>query len=144
MDLMSIAIDPSKEIQGAKVEIDRETSLVVARYNNKEFRKLQAKLMDPYIRTAGQDGVTTEQAEEILATCLAETVLLGWEGLKLAGEEVPYSTAKAKELLQDPRFIDFKEIVMIQSQMMENYRLEALEEDLGNSEGSLDTAQDGA
>lgn len=139
MDLFNIAVDPDKEVYGAEVDVDGETTLIIARFNNPKFRKLQAKLMEPYIRAEGRKGVTTEQAEDILSRCLAKTVLLGWKGLKLNGSDVPYSEEKALEILSDPRFADFKEMVVTQAQIQSNYRLEAMEDDLGNSGPSSTT-----
>lgn len=144
MDLINFATDPTKEVEGARIEVDGETTLIIARYDNKAFRKLRSKLLEPYVTARGRKGATEEQAQEVLERCLGETVLLGWEGLMLDGEEVPYSKEKAIELMKDPRLVDFKEMVMYQSQLLENYRLEAFEEDLGNSETLSDTEQDGA
>jgi hypothetical protein len=144
VDLINLAVDPEKELDGAECwPWEDDTMLIVARYNNPKFRNMQARLMEPYIRKMGRKGVTTEQAEAILVRCMAKTLLLGWDNLSLEGEEVEYTPEKALELLQDARLADFKEIVMLESQNMENYRLEALEEDLGNSETSLDTTADG-
>lgn len=143
MDLAKIAVDPSKELHGAKVRLDGETTIVVARFNNTLFREKQAALMEPLIQTQGRKGVTTEQAEDILAECMAETILLGWEGLYIAGREIPYSKAVAMKILKDPRFLDFKERVMLEAQRQENYRLADLEDDLGNFVPSSITPVDG-
>lgn len=143
MDLINIAVDPVKELAGARIKVDDKTTLIVARYNNPAFRKLQAKLMEPYIRKGGEADTSTEEAEEILSKCMAETILLGWENLYLEGELVEYSKEKALELFMDPRLIDFKEIVMLHSQTQANYRLASLKDDLGNSESSSITPPDG-
>jgi len=144
MDLIKIASDPQKELEGTEVTPwDDETVLVIARYNNSKFRNMQARLMEPHIRAAGRKGVSTEQANEILSKCIAKTILLGWRNLSLEGQPVEYSEEKALELLRDERLADFKETVMAEAQDFENYRLAAFEEDLGNSETSLGIAQDG-
>ncbi len=145
MDLINLAVNPEKEVHGAEVHPwDDETMLIIARYNNPEFKRMQARLMDPYIRKAGRKGVSTIQAEVILGRCMAKTILLGWEHLSLEGKAIEYSPEKCLELLSDKRLADFKEVVMLESQSQENYRLEALEDDLGNSKASSDTTQDGA
>jgi len=144
MDLMSLAVNPTKEIEGTEVTPwNDDTVLIVARYNNSPFRAMQARLMEPLVAMAGRDGITTEQSEKVLGKCMAGTILLGWRNLLLDGKEIPYSKEKSRELMLDPRFIDFKEVVMIEAQTLENYRLHNLEEDLGNSEGSLSTVQGG-
>jgi len=133
MDLMELAVDPRKELEGAEVRPwNDDTVLIVARYNNAPFRALQSKLMDPLVQGAGRDGISTEQAEQVLSKCMAKTVLLGWKGLFINGEEILYSPNKCQELLLDGRFIDFKEVVMREAQNLEHYRLKSLEQDLGN------------
>lgn len=133
MDLMSIAVNPELEIGGAWVEPWEDgTELLVARYNNTEFRKVQARLMEPAIKLAGRGGVSTEEAENILSRTLAKTVLLGWKKLFIDSKEVKYTAKRCMEIMTDPRFIDFKETVMRESQTMEHYRLQALEADAKN------------
>lgn len=137
MDLIQLAVSPERELGGAEVfPWNDETMLLIARYNNQKFRAMQARLLEPYIRKQGRKGVTDKQAEKILVKCMAKTILLGWENLKVEGQLVEYSEDKAIELLSDPRLADFKEIVMFESQSLEHYRLESLEEDLGNLEAS--------
>lgn len=143
MDLMNVAVNPEKELYGAPVKIDDETTLVIARYNNPKFRRTQAKMMEPLIETCGKAGVTTEQADEVLSKVLAECILLGWDNLKISGQVIPYTHDNCLKILRDARFVDFKERVMIESQKLENFRLEALEEDLGNFEGLSITTPDG-
>ena len=145
MDLRELAVDVDREVAGAEVEIDDETTLVVARYNNTPFRKMQNRLLEPYARRGGRSkGVTEAQAERILTKCLAKHILLGWTGLKLNGEEIVYSPEKCLEVLSDPSLADFKELVMVEAQNLENYRIEDEEEDLGKSETLLDTEPAGA
>lgn len=140
MDLMKIAVDPGKELNGVEVRPWKDdTVLIVARYNNSAFRALQVQLMEPLIAAAGRDGISTEQAEIVLAKTMAKTLLLGWTGLFINGQEIKYSPNKCQELLLDARFIDFKEIVMNEAQTLEHYRLKDLEGDLGNLKRSSST-----
>ncbi len=142
MDLIKLAIDPHRELHGARVHPwDDETFLIIARYNNPAFRKMQNDLMEPYLK---EGGVDIEQAEEILSKCMAHTICLGWGELRVEGKLVEYSPEQALEYFADPRLADFKETVMMESQRLDHYRLQSLEEDLGNSERSLAIAQDGA
>lgn len=139
MDLRDLATDPDKEVHGARIEVDDETILIIARFNNKAFRQLQGKLMAPIARKAGKKGVTDKQADRVLNKVMAKTILVGWEGLKLNGELVEYSPEKAEKIFADERFADFKERVLFESQQLEHFRLQDVEADLGNSPASSST-----
>lgn len=144
MDLMEIAVDPRRELEGAEVyPWNDKTMLLVARYNNAPFRALQNKLMNPLVQAAGKEGISVEQAAVVLGKCMAKTILLGWSGLFIDGKEVEYTPNKCQEILLDPRFIDFKEAVMREAQDLDHYRLQSLEDDLGNLPGSSATEQTG-
>jgi hypothetical protein len=142
MDLMDIAVDPAKEIQGAVCKIDKTTHLVVARWNNIPFLKMQAELTAPYIKPGGE-GVDEEIATAILAKCVAKYILLGWEGLTIDGVDIPYSEQAVIDIFTDDRFRPFQERVLKESQRMENYRLEKFEGDFGNLKKQSSTRQRG-
>ena len=143
MDLMNYASDPVVELEGARVELDDVTTIVVARYGNDKFRNMRNRLIEPYQRKSGKEVMNTKQADAVLVKCLAATILLGWEGLFIDGEEFPYSRENAELILGDPRFKQFKEVVVQESNNQENYRLERLEDDLGNFGKSSSTAHAG-
>jgi len=143
MDLINYATDPTKEVEGARVQVDKDTTLIIARFNNPPFVKMQARLTEPYVKAQGRKGVSTEQAATILTKCMAKFILLGWEGLKLDGRVVDFSPDMALELLEDERLSTFKEVVLMESQNMENFRIEKFEDDLGNSKRLSTTTRGG-
>lgn len=133
MDLSNFKTDPVKELEGIWVPIDAETELLIARFNNKNFTNMQARLLSPFQRAGkGKVGITDEKADEILNTCIAHTILLGWKNLKLDDEEVEYSQSKAFDLLSDPTLKDFRNIVVLESQEMDHYREQQIVEQVGN------------
>lgn len=143
MDLSEIAVDPQKETAGAEIKVDEETTLVIARFNNPEFRKYRNKLIEPYQTAARRGEITDEEASDVLNKALSKHVLLGWKGLKIEGKEIEYSEEKAYQLFSDPQFRQFREIVMQESQTLENFKLEKIEEDLGNSNRPSNTGRGG-
>lgn len=143
MDLMDFASDPTLEEEGAKIDIDDETTLIIARYGNIKFRKMRNRLIEPYQLKSGREGMSTDQADDVLNQCLAAHVLKGWKGLKIEGQEIEYSKDMALKLFRDPRFKSFKERVMGEANNLENYRLERLEDDLGNFVKSPSTGRGG-
>lgn len=132
MDLMDNATDPGLEVEGTAVNVDDETTLYIARWNNPEHVKIQAKLLKPYHKEGGDGSISTDQADQVLCRCLADTILKGWTGLKIDGEEITYSVKTSYNLLRDRRFRQFKETVMQLSRREEYFRLKKLEDDLGN------------
>ena len=143
MDLFSIATDPKKELEGAEVKVDDETTLIIARFNNKEYAKAQEKFMRPYMNSKKKGKMSTKQADEILSRCMAKTILLGWTSLKIDGKEIPYSEENAYNILSDPRFANFRGLVLGHAREEEHYRLERLEEELGNYGRPSNTMPDG-
>lgn len=80
---------------------------------NAEYRRHQERLSDALPRTARINGRPDPVArDQIVAECLAETVLLGWENLTDAkGKKVPFSKGKAREFLLDPDLALFRDAV---------------------------------
>ncbi|MFZ8393380.1 hypothetical protein ACO1MB_14085, partial [Staphylococcus aureus] len=73
--------------------------------------------------------------------CLAKTVLLDWQNLKLNGQEVPYSEAQALQILNDPKLADFRDQVVDLASDAELFREEHLEQAEKNlSSGSVGTS----
>lgn len=140
MDLMEYASNPATEIAGVEISIDDDTTITVAAYGNRKFRAMRNRLLEPLQNSAGRAGITTDQADKVLEKCIAKCILLGWSGLKIQGEDFPYSTENCLKLLSDPRFKSFKELVMGHAADGEHFKLERLEEDLGNFGNGANTA----
>lgn len=143
MDLRSYKTDPELEVAGKVVVIDETTSITVARFNNTKFRKMQDRLTEPYQKRAGREGISDEQADEILSECMSSHLLVGWKGLLLDGKEIEYSKENALQLLTDPTLKDFKELVLFESQRIDNFRAERLDADSKNSKKQSSTKADG-
>ena len=143
MDLMEFASNPELEIAGVEIKIDDETTIIVAAYGNKKFRSMRNRLLEPLTNAAGKKGITTDQADRVLEKCIAKCILLGWEGLKIEGKDFPYSAENCLKLLTDPRFKSFKELVMGHAADGEHFKLERLEDDLGNFGSGASTARAG-
>lgn len=136
MDLSSIKIDLAKEKNGVWEDLDGETSVLVARMNNPNFNKRFQELTELYRSAARKGMLTDERAEDILVTCLAETILLDWKGLKEAGVEVPYSVEKAKEILSNAALSTFRRVVVEISDNQAKYRDTEITESAGKSVSS--------
>lgn len=125
MDLdKTFGTDSNLEENGIWVQLDKSSKIKVARMGNKKSQematKLQrsAKLVNKYsLENIGEDD---------LVNIIAETVLLDWEGVKLKGQDLPYSKANAKKMLQE--YKDFKSLVIELATEMETFRKVEIEE----------------
>jgi hypothetical protein len=137
VDLNSRKIDHNKVEQGAWVDNIPEWGdlrLRVRGIGNSDYRRLQATLLDSVPRGKRMRGrIGPEDQDRINATCLADTVLLGWENLTSDGAPVPYSKEEAKRLLTDPDFVAFRDAVTWAANMVAENSEENSEAVLGNS-----------
>jgi len=143
MDLREYKTDPQLEEEGKEIVVDEDTTIRIARFNNPAFRKMQERISEPYQKAVGRGKISDATAAKILSRCMAKHIIKGWKGLRLDGKEIEYSEEKALELMLDPTLNDFKEQVLLESQRIENYRLERLEDDQKNSERPSSTAHVG-
>lgn len=115
MNLDDIAIDPDKLEQGdwvGDIPGMGTLRLKVRGINNADYRALQNRLLDAVPRAKRIRGqIDQKELARIATECLIETVLLDWEGLGINGEPAPYSKAKARELLTNPRWVRFRDAV---------------------------------
>lgn len=133
VDLNKYRSNTTAEEEGTRVDIDEDTYIVVARWQNKAFKEKFRTYTEPY-RTMLKAGTLSEsKAEEIIAKVMAETVLIGWGGFTDNGKPFPYSRENALKLLSDPGLHDFREFVEESSKSIELFRQKTLEEDEGNS-----------
>lgn len=79
---------------------------LIARANNPKFSRRANYFYEKYKRLLDGKGEAAEaKSNEIMATVMAETILLGWKGtVKFQGQAVEYSKANAEKLLATPLF----------------------------------------
>ncbi len=107
--------------------------LKIARANNPaavaEFRRL-AKLARA---TSRSDQLSDEDAERISLDVMAKCILVDWGEMEDdAGKAIPYTHAKAREILADPKYVDLRAFVNRVSGEMDVYLASAIKGDAGN------------
>lgn len=112
MDLNKFTTDLELEEDGKWVPLDNDSRIRVARVGNKRYKQKFTELSAPHVVAIRNKTISDEVADMLLATSLGYTVLVGWEGLTIDGEMVEYSHDKATEILLDPKFKDFREMVV--------------------------------
>jgi len=144
MDINNIKIDVDRQANGVWVDIDDETSLCVARMNNPDFNRLVERLSKPYRYGFRKGLLEDEKANEILEKVLAETVLVGWRGLKRDGVEIEYSAEEAYKILKDPAMVGFKELVVDIASDEANFRTREIVDSSKKSSGTSAGKKSGA
>jgi len=98
--------------------------------NKKYVTRLQA-LMKPYKYQIDRGTMKEDVAEAIMAQVIAETIILGWNGVTdRDGEEMEYTPELAKQLLLDLPAL--RNLIMEESQNVANFLREKREEREGN------------
>jgi len=96
--------DKQAEIDGVWTDYAPGFRVKIARMNNPEFEKALRRIRRPYLRRMRRGEISEDVAEMIMRQAVAETILLGWEGL-VDDDDKPiiYSKEKALELLSESR-----------------------------------------
>lgn len=91
---------------GVWVPYAGDVEFLIARANNAKFRRRISYFYEKHRRLLDGKGEAAEaKSNEIMATVMAETILLGWKGkVKMQGQVVEYSQANAAKLLAVPLF----------------------------------------
>lgn len=115
------ATDEVLENNGTWKEIGGGAKLLVARTNNKAYGKLLTKLIEQSKDVLNSEGPAADaESERVMIAVLANTVLLGWQGIAYKGQPLPYTPDNAAELL---KLKDFRRVVQNIADDINNYLL---------------------
>ena len=120
--------DVDKEDNGTWLNIDTECRVLVARMNNPAYEEELKRLRAPYKQAIREGSMEDEIADRILATAMAKTILLNWEGLELDGKPYPYSYENCRELLLNRAYRQFRNLIVSMAADVENYRAKEVTE----------------
>lgn len=115
MDLNDISFDPTQLEAGAWVQDIPELGNIRIKtrgLGNTDWRRLAAKLSLAVPRSKKDGGgmiTDPEERDRITTECLIQAGLIDWDGLTADGAPIPFSQAKARELLSDARFRRFRD-----------------------------------
>lgn len=131
MDIFdNFATDEKKELEGAWFPLSKSARVLIARAGNENYvHVLRKKLEASGIDLGGTTKEDEQAAEIVFVDVMANTILLGWEGLTFKGEPLPYSIENARKLLAVK---DFRKKVSGFADNFEAFKAKA-EKDLGNA-----------
>lgn len=119
-------VDKNKEVDGVWENITEDIRIKIARIGNPRYQKAIQKYMRPHRRTIRRGTVDDSIIEQCVIKAMADTVLLGWEGVEEDGKALVYSRDEAERLLTDYR--EFREQVSEIASELEAFRAEEDEE----------------
>ena len=128
--------DEVAEKEGFELEVfdgDVVIKIMLARAGgaNKKFAARLEARMKPYKRKAEAGQLEESISEDILVRTIAETLILGWVGISDEdGEEVPYTTDNAVELLK--ALPNLRDLIFEEAQRISNFQQIEREEGSGN------------
>lgn len=146
MDLSRFKTDTALEDEGVWTTIDAssDAQIRIARIGNRRYREAMARRLKPYRRALRAGTLDDSVTERITAEVLAETVLLDWRGVTADGAPLPYSRDAARDLLLDPAYRDFRDLVVELAGELDLYRERDLEAAEKNSVTSCAGSSTGA
>jgi hypothetical protein len=107
--------------------------LKVRAINNLDYRRLEAKLIRALPRKNRVNGLDPKDIDAIETRCLAETILVGWDGIEGDdGEPLEFSQATAAALIGDPDYAVFRNAVSYAARTLFDTKTDDAEEDAGN------------
>lgn len=90
-----------------------ELCLKVRGDSNSDWRKLQSLLISAIPQSRRMKGLSPKDNDRITGDCIKKACLLDWEGIDDdSGTPLPYSDAKAAELIDDPQYPDLRAAVL--------------------------------
>lgn len=125
MKLSAFKTNLESSEQGQWVALGSDNAKVkVARIGNKQYQAFIKKATKPYAAAMrSKAGISDEVFEKIIAEAMADSILLDWRGIKDdEGNDIPYSKQKALEILTDPAYKDFAELISSLANEAETFR----------------------
>lgn len=120
------------EQEGVWVDIGSGARIKVARMNNFAYEDEIRRLGKPHLRAIRLGTLENETLEKITIKAFSLHILKDWDGIDDdEGEPIPFSSAKAEELMTDYR--DFYRMVQEFANEQDLYRKAEQEDAEGNS-----------
>ena len=131
MKISNFSTDSNLELNGVWLDIGLGAKLLIARDGNPAYVKEFRKHMDQFQTTFQRENLTEDEAQKILISVTAKTILLDWEGIDDEdGNPIPYSEDQAIKLLTE--YKDFRTLVETLSKNSKNYKDQRTREVIDN------------
>lgn len=128
-------------LRGRWIELSRGGEILIARWNNPEFRKLQTKLYQDY-RKPGQgprikgNHIPGAVQEKISFELVVKTIVLDWRNISSGADAFPCTDENKRFLLGNEQYRWIFDEITGAAMDDDAYLQELAEEDQGNSEAA--------
>lgn len=98
--------------------------------SNKKYDTVLGRLIKPYTRQMKTNTMDKKVSEDLMKELYAESVIIGWSGVKSKGEDVEFNKENVIKLLDSlPEVFDE---IREQADNLANFRLEEMKEEAEN------------
>lgn len=98
--------------------------------SNKKYDMVLGRLIKPYTRQMKTNTMDKKVSEDLMKELYAESVIIGWSGVKSKGEDVEFNKENVIKLLDSlPEVFDE---IREQADNLANFRLEEMKEEAEN------------
>ena len=126
MDFEDFMTDEALEVEGVWRPFGNGARIKLARWENANHERLtRKKAMAEKEVLQGEDDLSAETVKRINIEVMAHTIIMGWEGIKLKGETLPFSIPNALMLLQNKTF---REKIKGMCDNIDNYKAKVVED----------------
>ena len=137
MDITQIfATDKEKEEKGTWIRLSTDLEILVARLDNKHYRRYIAKQLEAYPTIRGRVQVEDDVVADIVTRACATHILLGWRGNMTEtlddGSVVDLTYTSDEAYRMFIAYPDFHDHVIKLAGNMENYREVRIKDAVGN------------
>jgi len=126
------ATDSDKEENGSWKNFDGGIRLKIRRLNSQASLNARREAEKPYASQLREKNPPNDILEKVLIAQLAFGVIADWEGIEGDEGPLPYSGETAFELLSDESLKDFRGEVLSVALNKDAFRLEEVEDAVGN------------
>ena len=125
-DFEDFMTDDVLEVEGVWRPFGPNARIKLARWENANHERLmRKKAMAEKEVLEAQDDLSADAVKRITIEVMAHTIITGWEGIKLKGELLPYSTANALQLLQNNTF---RQKIKGMCDNIDHYKIKAIDD----------------
>lgn len=130
MDVTKKFANVSLENEGVWLDYRDGSKVKLTRLGNARFQRIFDAKMRPHQAAKRGNRLATDVETSVLCACIAEAILVDWEGFEKDGKKLKYTAEAAKELLI--AHIDFRNEIVEMASAEENFRTDYMEDSAGN------------
>jgi hypothetical protein len=110
----------TKETEGTWIDAGDGAQFLVARIANKRWQQVNRDLYRPHRATQRMGKLSQDVEDDINRKVMAQTILLDWKGVKVNGQDIPYSPEAAEKMFKE--YPDFLEFIAGHSMAISNFQ----------------------